>query len=434
MTKTNAGRQGPLATPLRLLAVVVFILPATGLAQDWRTWRGTDGAAIAGTDELRFPWSDDDIRWQVKLPSGSNSSPIVCQGKVFVTAASSTGSTRSLMAIDRRDGSVAWTQSVNFTEQESTHPSNPSCSASPVTDGDVVCASFGSAGLIGCSIDGDLLWKVDLGRLEHVFGNASSPVLHHDLCILWCGPGSRQFLLAVDKRTGEELWRYDVPGGKPDYNAPSDCIGSWATPIVANVANRDQLIVNAPEQLISLDPATGNLLWSCRGLGKLAYASPVIWRDLVVSPSGFHGPMLAVKATGKGDVTDTHVAWRHDDRQPQRIGSPIVVDDKLYIINENGVAETFDLATGEPTGASTSRVCSQTWSSPIVAGGNLLITSLRGELNIVRADPSLEIVARHRLNERVASSPAVSGSEIFVRGYEHLYCINTASSKSGSSK
>ena len=183
--------------------------------------------------------------------------------------------------------------------------------------------------------------RLELGKLEHVFGNASSPIIHEDLCIVWCGPGYRQFLLAVDKFTGEEVWRYDVPGGKPDYNAPSDCVGSWATPVCANIGGRVQLIVNAPERLISLDPASGDVHWTCKGVGKLAYSSLVVSDEIVIAASGFHGPIVAVRATGKGNVTATHVAWKHDERQPQRIGSPVVVDDELFIINENGVAEIF---------------------------------------------------------------------------------------------
>ena len=406
-----------------LSSVAISFTATASVAQDWPTWRGPNSTGRYSGNRLGLNWNDDSIRWKVKLPSGSNSSPVVCNGSVFVTAAEQSGARRSLFAFDRSDGSMRWRQSVAFDGTESTHPSNPPCSASPVTDGHVVCASFGSAGVIGCTLEGELLWQIELGKLEHVFGNASSPIIHKDLCIIWCGPGYRQFLLAVEKSTGKEVWRHDVPGGKPDYNAPSDCVGSWATPIVATIGRRDQLIVNTPEKLISLDPVSGDVHWTCKGFGKLAYSSPVVSDDIVISASGFHGPAIAVRATGRGDVTDSHVVWELDERQPQRIGSPLVVDDQLFIVNDNGVAEIFDAKTGRQL-AKSARVCGQTWSSPVIAGSNLIIPSLRGELSVLAADKSFELLARYRFSERVTSSPAVSNGDVFVRGFEHLFCLH----------
>jgi outer membrane protein assembly factor BamB len=408
--------------PSVTLWLVMAFLPGMGFADDWPTWRGPLGDGVSTEAATLTDWGPQkNLRWKVALPSGSNSSPIVRGGRVFVTAASDGGKIRSLLAFDRRDGSKLWQQSVEFDGRESKHSTNPYCSASPVTDGEVACASFGSAGLIGCTLDGRLLWRKDLGKLEHVFGNATSPVLHGNLCILWCGPGSRQFLLAVEKRTGKQVWRYEVPGGKPDFNAPSACVGSWATPIIATVSGREQLILNAPDELMSLDPRTGKRLWYARGIGKLAYASPVIWEDTVVAMSGYHGPVLAVRATGDGDVTKTHRLWQLDKRQPQRIGSPLASDGRLYCVNENGTAACFDLRTGEQLLSSKERVCGQTWSSLVQAGGKLYVSSLSGETAVLNRD--LSVVARNRLSDRIASSPAVSDGQIFIRGYDHLYCI-----------
>ena len=421
MRRRSASRHRlvDLALPALLCSMLTC---TTSRADEWPTWRGPNGDGVSSEDATPTDWGPDQhIRWKVALPSGSNSSPIVLGHRVFVTAANEDGTVRSVFAFDRRDGSKLWQQSVEFAERESSHSSNPYCSASPVSDGEVVCASFGSAGLIGCTLDGKRLWHKELGQLEHVFGNASSPILYRDLCILWCGPGSRQFVLAVDKRSGQEVWRRSVPGGKPDYNTPADCVGSWSTPILITTDGRDQLIVNAPEKLLSLSPATGDTLWFARGIGKLGYASPVASDGTVVLMSGFHGPVLAVKATGEGDVSDSARCWQLTERQPQRIGSPLVADGKLYCVNENGVAECFDLETGRRIGRSKSRVCGQTWSSLVQAGGKLYICSLSGETSIL--DHDLSVVARNRLADRIASSPAISDGEIFIRGYDYLYCI-----------
>jgi outer membrane protein assembly factor BamB len=228
-------------------------------------------------------------------------------------------------------------------------------------------------------------------------------------------------VLAVNKRTGRELWRRQVPGGKPDFNAPSDCVGSWATPLVASIDGREQLILNVPEKLLSLDPRSGQELWSARGIGKLAYASPVVWKDTVVAMSGYHGPVLAVRATGVGDVTNTHRVWSLRKRQPQRIGSPLAHDGRLYCVNENGTAVCVDLITGETLSSSPTRVCRQTWSSLVQAGDKLYIASLSGEVTVLNQD--LSVASRNLLSDRIGSSPAVDQGEIFIRGYDYLYCI-----------
>ncbi len=406
--------------------LTTVLVTSTVHAGDWPGWRGPNGNGIA--PEGRFPteWSEQEgVRWKVPLPSGSNSSPIVHGDRVFVTAAEDDGRFRGLYAYRRTDGKRLWRTGVEFTGKESTHRGNPYCSATPVTDGRVVCASFGSAGLVGVSVTGELLWKVNLGPLEHVFGNASSPILFDDLCVLWCGPGRRQFVLAVDVRTGEERWRFDVPGGKPDYRQPSDCVGSWATPVLVEAEGRTQLVVPAPEQLVSLDPKTGERLWFARGPGKLAYASPVVWNDLVVLPSGFHGPMLGVRTNGRGDVTRTHVAWTRRDRQPQQIGSPVVVGDKLVRVTEGGVAEVLDPRTGLARDDGRDRVTGQTWGSLAVADGRFYVCSLKGE--VVVFDEKLEIVSRNQLDDRIGSAPAFSDGDVFVRGFENLYCISDES-------
>ena len=325
--------------------------PALCYANDWPAWRGPNGNAVSSETEAPTAWgSEENIRWKVALPSDSNSSPIVYGQRVFVTAANSDGFSRSLLAFDRRTGTKLWQHTIGFNRRESTHATHPYCSASPVTDGEVVCASFGSAGLIECTLEGKLLWHKELGKLEHVFGNATSPVLYDNFCILWCGPGSRQFVVAIEKLTGNEVWRHRVPGGKPNFNDPSDCVGSWATPVVGKIADREQLILNAPEQLMSLDARTGKKLWFSRGIGKLAYSSPVVWNDMVVAMSGYHGPVLAVKATGSGDVTNTHRVWRLSERQPQRIGSPLVTDGRLICVNPtaNSLSVASSTSTASP--------------------------------------------------------------------------------------
>jgi hypothetical protein len=200
-----------------LLAAMSFTAKAP--AENWPGWRGPTGQGISTERNLAVEWSTSkNVRWKVPLPDAGNSSPIVWGDRVFLTQASdktlwppqkpadfpkgtsaggaAVAERRSVMCFDRESGKLLWQRDTIYKEPETTHATNPFCSATPVTDGERVIASYGSAGLVCYDMDGKLLWTYDVGKLDHIWGNASSPILYADLAILWCGPGSRQFLLA----------------------------------------------------------------------------------------------------------------------------------------------------------------------------------------------------------------------------------------------
>src|SRR5262249_43135887 len=162
-------------------------------------------------------------------------------------------------------GKILWQKYVSFAGKEPTHDTNPYGSATPATDGERVVVSLGSAGLACYDFDGMELWKKDLGELIHIWGSASSPIIHGDHIILWCGPGERQFLIALDKKTGAKVWQHDEPGGKSGISGKggNDWIGSWSTPIISKFGNREELILSVPRKVKGFDPASGKELWSC---------------------------------------------------------------------------------------------------------------------------------------------------------------------------
>src|SRR5436190_6214936 len=195
------------------------------------------------------------------------------------------------MCFDRATGKQLWFRTFSFRGKEPTHDTNPYGSATCATDGERVIASLGSAGLLCVDFAGKELWKKDLGEFIHIWGNASSPVIHGDLVYLWCGPGEHQFLIALNKKTGEKVWRQDEPGGKSGEKGNTDWVGSWSTPIIAKVGDREELILSVPYKVKGFDPKSGKELWSCDGLGALVYTSPVVSSDgIVVALSGYGGP------------------------------------------------------------------------------------------------------------------------------------------------
>lgn len=200
-----------------VLAVVGSVLSASFARGDnWPAFRGADGQSVSKEKGLPTEWGPDrNVRWRVALPGRSNGSPIVWLDRVFIAQAESSSNRRTLMCFDRANGKLLWQSGIPYTEKESTHPDNPYCSGTPATDGERVVVSFGSAGLYCYDFAGKELWHRDLGRLEHMFGNAISPVIVGDLVVVNFGPGVGARLVGVDKRTGDVKWEQQPPKVDP---------------------------------------------------------------------------------------------------------------------------------------------------------------------------------------------------------------------------
>jgi len=400
-------------------------------AANWPAWRGPDGNGVTTETKLPLTWSaTENVKWKVALPERGNSTPIVWGDRIFLTQ--NIGQQRALMCLDRRSGEVLWKAGPTYTAEERTHETNPYASASPVTDGERVIAWFGSAGLWCWDLAGKEQWHVDLGKQDHEWGYAGSPVLDEKLCFLNFGPGERTFLLAVDKRTGKEAWRVEVPPIKPKLPrndgfgaSAAGMVGSWSTPLLVKAGERTELAMAWPEKLSGHDPATGKELWFCSGLNPLIYTSPMFGEGVVVGSGGYGGSTIAVKPGGSGDVTAQRLWYRPKDKQ--RIGSGVITGGHLYILNTPGTAQCIRLTTGEPvweerlvgTGAK-----GESWSSMILSGDRIYVPNQSGETFVLRAAPKFEKLAVNALGDGLMNaSLAVSDGEIFLRTHAHLWCI-----------
>lgn len=312
---------------------------------------------------------------------------------------------------------------------ERTHPTNPYCSASPVTDGKRVIALFGSAGLWSWDLSGKEEWHLDLGVQDHEWGYASSPVIHGDLCFLNFGPGPRTFLAAFDKSTGKEQWRKDLPAITPKMprndgfgSNAEGMIGSWCTPLILTGKSGPELIMSWPETITSYDPATGKELWNKPGINSLIYASTMAGEGVVIGSGGYGGSTMALKIAGK----EPEQLW-FKARDKQRIGSGVIKDGHLYILNTPGTAQCINLTTGQTTWeerlASTGAK-GESWSSTILSGEWIYVPNQNTDTFVLRAAPKFEILSVNPLGDGLSnSSLAVSKSEIFIRTHEHLWCI-----------
>ena len=418
----------------RLIACFLstLIMPPALLADNWPAWRGTDGTGHCNEKNLPLTWRAattiwkfnlpaENIVWNVPLPDQGNSTPVIWGEKIFITQQTEKGKKRSTICFSTKDGAKLWEKTIEYNEPEITHGTNPHCSASPVTDGKRLVVSHGSAGVYCYDLDGKELWKRDLGRCIHIWGNAASPVIWKDRVFLNFGPGDPTFLIAMNLEDGKDIWKKDIPGGKSGQKKEDGWIGSWSTPILATIDGRTELIVSWPEKVCSYDPTTGEEHWSCGGLTKLVYTSPLVSSEYVVAMSGYGGSAIGIKTGGTGDVTKSHQLWRHPNAQ-QRIGSGVIIGDHIYMMNEPGTMMCIEAKTGKTLW--TERAGSGVWGSLVHADGKLYVTSLTGDTVVLVAQPKYQELARNRLNgERTLSSIAVSNGRLYIRTYKHLWCI-----------
>jgi outer membrane protein assembly factor BamB len=414
-----------------LLLLSLLLLPLCANAANWPAWRGPLGTGICDEKNLPIRWSStNNVKWRAPLAERGNSTPVVWGDRIFVTQPA--GNRRTLLCFNRADGQVRWEASVTSGETEPTHSTNPYCSASPATDGERVIVSYASDGLFCYDFAGKELWRrTDLGRQVHIWGNGSSPVIHENLCFLNFGPGETTYLLAVDKKTGRTVWKQEEPSA---YKHPKDgeqavpgntFIGSWTTPVLMEVEGKNQLLMTWPNHLVAYDPTSGQELWTCSGLNPLVYTSPIYAEGIVVAMGGFNGMALAVRAGGSGDVTEARRLWHHP-KTKQRIGSGVIHNGYIYIHNDPGVAECFELKTGKlvweerlkgggPSGGN--------WSSVMLADGNCYTITQGGDCFVFKASPRFELLSVNFLGEPSNSSVVSSNRELFIRTHKALWCI-----------
>ncbi len=400
---------------------------ASAAAEDWPQWRGPRGDGTRGEHNLPIRWGvDENVAWKIPLVEPGNSTPVVWQDRIFVTQPVAKQQRRTLLCLNRGDGRLLWEAGTEWDGEDPTHGTNPFCSSSPVTDGKRVIAWHGSAGLFCYDSEGRELWRRDLGTQKHIWGYGSSPVIHGELCYLNFGPGERSFLIALDCQTGETVWQHDEPintaGTAEAKFANADFYGSWSTPVIRTVAGREQLIVSFPFRVRGFDPQTGSPLWSGEGINALVYTSPLIVDDLIVAMGGYNGMTVTLRL-GQGPEPDR--LWRHA-KTKQRIGSGAIHDGHIYIHNDPGIAECFNLQTGElvweqrlvgPSGKTTN------WSSVMIAGGIGYTINQGGDCFVFRASPKFELLSTNSLDESSNSSIVPSQGQLLIRTHEHLWCI-----------
>ena len=445
MRNANALIMIPVAVTALAVAAQHSRGSLTNSEANWPQWRGPHGIGISTTANPPTTWSETtNLKWKVKLPGRGSSTPITWDDRIFIQTAVARsagpasapapanafqgrrGASKptdpvafSLLCLDRKTGKTLWEKAVREeVPHEGHHPDHGFSSHSPVTDGSVVIAYFGSRGLHCLDLKGNLKWSKDLGKMQTKmsFGEGSSPALHGDTVVVNWDHEGEDFIVAFNKNTGQEKWRQ-----------PREEDTSWSTPLIVEHGGKAQVITTATRRIRAYDLATGKPLWEHAGLTANSIPSPVHGEGVVYATSGFRGNALyAIKLGKEGDLTGTEsVLWSHNKGTPY-VPSPLLYQGRLYFFSSNtGILSVFDAKTGKPLidGARIEGL-QGVYASPVGAGGRVYLVGRNGTSVVLRASDTLEILATNALEERIDASPALAGTDLLLRGQESLYCIS----------
>ena len=384
-------------------------------ARYWTRWRGPSGQGLVDGKGYPDTWSaTQNVVWKVPVPGSGHSSPIVWRDQIFLTTATDDGNRASVLAYRRSDGQRLWETAVPPGAPDRPHSKNGYASATVATDGQRVYASFGGRGLMAVDMSGKQVWHAAIGRVENYHGPAGSPLLYKNSVILYQDQRSGSFVAAFDKATGKQLWK-----------TPRDAQVGWGTPIAIRVIDHDELIVHGQNRVVAYNPDTGAELWRCGGSTFEVIPTPVVGYGMLFCSSGRAGPTLAIRPGGKGDVTNTHVAWTTPRGSPF-VPSPILSGDLLYTINDmQSIVSAFDARTGASLWQGRLGVATREGfsASPVALDGKVFFTNDEGDTFVLRAGKTFELLHVNRIGEQTLASPALVDGRWYIRTAQHLYAI-----------
>jgi outer membrane protein assembly factor BamB len=374
----------------------------------------------------------ENLAWKVPVPAGGHASPIVWEDRVFLVGCNNDTQERVLACLSRKNGKLLWQQTVIRSPLETKHALNSFASSTPATDGNLVYVSFlevdghtipapnvsaprpitpGRMVIAAYDLAGNQRWLVKPGEFISAHGYCASPVLYKNLVIMNGDHDGDGYVVALDKATGQQVWSTPRPNNTRSY----------VTPIIRQMGGRTQMVFSGSKAVVSLNPDDGTTHWTIDGPTEQYVASMVSDDDMFFMAAGFPTyHVLGIRPHGRGNITDTHVAW-HSTSAKCYVPSPVVTGGYLLVADDRGTANCFVAETGERLWQE--RLGSHFSASLVTAGGLVYFTADDGLTKIVRPGKDLEIVADCQLGEHCISSPAISQGCMFFRGERHLFCI-----------
>ncbi len=417
----------PAATVQRgLLAAAICLSLAVTLRADegWTQFRGANGQGHATTQGIPLTWSEtENIAWKTAIPGKGWSSPVVLGKQVWLTTALDGGKSLRALCVDLDSGAVQHNVEV-FTPAEPVpiNEKNSHASPSPVVEPGFVYVHFGAMGTACLDTkNGQVLWRNNELVIDHKEGPGSSPILFENLLIVNCDGQDKQYVAALDKRTGQSVWKTPRTG---PFRAKIDFRKAYSTPAVFEVNGQPQLISAGADQVEAYDPRTGRELWRVLYQGFSNVPVPLFHDGIIYLCTGYTTPELwAIRADGHGDVTETHVLWRFK-RQVSSNPTPVYLDGRIYLAGDRGVATCVDAGNGAAVWQE--RLGDNYSASPICVDGRIYFANEGGKVTVVEPGSKFKALAANQLEGRFMATPAVGPNCLILRTDSHLYCVRSS--------
>lgn len=420
--------------PLCPVVLVLSGLLSVVSAENWPGWRGPRGdGTVVGGGPLKWDGpTGANIAWKVPIPGLGHSSPILWGERGFLTTCLPDSMERVLICFDRSTGELLWQRTVITANLESKHALNSYASSTPATDGKLVYVSFlepsdqqivapnvgderlihpGTMVVAAYDFEGNRQWLVRPGPFISAHGFCSNPLLYGDLLILNGDHDGDSYLVALDRNSGQVVWK------QPRRHRTR----SYSTPLIRNIGGRDQMVLSGSLCIASFDPTTGVPIWNVEGPTEQFVASVVFDGTDFYAVGGFPTHhVISIRPDGQGDVTASHVVW-HETNVRCYVPSPVLVAPYLIVADDRGTANCFDTKTGQRFWQH--RMGTHYSASLCTADGLVYFCADDGVTKILKPGPEPEVIAENHLGENVYASPAFSDGLLFLRAENHLYCI-----------
>lgn len=432
------------------LALALFTTAAQTPPAAWPQFRGPNASGVAETGTPPAEWSLQPARnvaWTTPIPGLAHSSPIIWGDRIYLTTAvaaegkpnvvlgdSSKAGVASaadngshawrLIAIERRTGKIVWNRVAHEgVPRMKRHVKASHASATPATDGRVIVALMGSEGLFAFDMNGAVKWRADLGIMDVglvgdptlQWGPASSPVIFGDMVIVQNDRHRESFLAAYDLATGKERWR-----------TAHDEFPSWATPAVVRSGERTEIVTNSGKFIRGFDPTTGRELWRLSdNETQVKVPTPVVAGEVVIVTGGYPPggrPIYAIRPGRAGELDASGIAWKTDRGAPYT-GTPLVYDGLLYALTDNGILSAYDPKTGERIYQQRIAGGAGFSASPVAANGRIYLSSEDGDVYVVKAGRTYELLATNRMGEPLMATPAIAGDTLYIRMLSSIVAI-----------
>ena len=418
---------------MKKMVMAVLVTAAATARADWPEFRGLTGDGQAGNPGLPLTWSEAaNIKWKTEIPFRGWSTPVVLGGQVWLTTATLNGHDFYAMCLDEATGKVLFNEKIFHCDNPEPlgNAVNGYASPSPTIEPGRVYVHFGSYGTACLDTRTfKTIWqRADL-PCRHYRGPASSVILFENMVILTMDGADVQYLVALDKQTGQTVWKtnrsvkFNDTEGFQKYAKDGDLRKAHSTPLIVNIGGVPQMFTPGAKAAYAYDPRTGRELWQVHFVAWSAAPRPLFSHGLVLFITGAGKTEIwGVRPGGQGDVTDTHVAWKWE-KSTAKTASPVIVDDLLYMVNDDSTVTCLEVATGQLVWRE--RIGGNFAASPIVADGLIYLPNQQGKTFVLKPGRSFEPIATNTLDVGCMASPAVDGHALYLRTKTHLYRIET---------